>query len=166
MASRSRDDYTDQEVIPVVGSYELRSLSRSHPAAASAAAGMHAAHRSPNQHAAHGGSINAVYPPDLVAPDASLLGRHMASGSVPRGLGSVPVARRASFASSEAFGGTSALSVAGSDDGSQSQARAALPPLASLPRISRAGAPLLPAWRVSVWCLCLIFLCLMCLCLM
>lgn len=85
-----------------------------------------------------------MYPPDLVAPEASLLGRHTAGSSVARGLGTVPMARRASFASSEAFGGASALSVAGSDDGSQNHACTALPPLASLPRMSRVGAPYSP----------------------
>lgn len=149
-ASRSRDDYGDHEVIPVVGSYELRSLSRSHAAAASAAATLHPSHRTStdHMHAHMPGGVNAVYPPDLVAPDnlslssgagGSLMGRPHCVGSIGRGLGAISLARRASFGSSEAFG-ASAMSIAGSDDDTASQARAALPPLASLPRISRDGA--------------------------
>lgn len=132
-------------MIPVVGSYELRSLSRSHTASVSSAPGLHAAHRSADPHSVNApvapGGINAVYPQDLAGPDA--LGAARASvGSLARGPGAATLPRRASFGSSEAFGGgVSAMSVAGSDDESASQVRAALPPLASLPRISRDGAP-------------------------
>lgn len=155
-ASRSRDDYGDHEVIPVVGSYELRSLSRSHVAAASAAASLHPSHRTStdHMHAHMPGGVNAVYPPDLGAPDnlslssgagGSLMARPHGVGSIGRGLGAISLARRASFGSSEAFG-ASAMSIAGSDDDTASQARAALPPLASLPRISRDGALRGPHW--------------------
>eukprot|EP00892_Ulva_mutabilis_P012850 jgi/Ulvmu1/9938/UM058_0021.1 len=142
-ASRVRDDYSDSEVIPVVGSYELRALSRSYTGP-SGAAGLHPSHRSlpgePHHHLGTG--INAVYPPDLVSPDhpgptlphsGSFSGR---GHSVSRGAHVLP--RRASFGSSDAFGGgASAMSIAGSDEDTPSHTRFALPPLASLPRVSR-----------------------------